>query len=142
MAWAAVSAGGGKGANEDLAALPPDPAQRKARLLPLLRARREQQNRAAAPSVLCVQPGGPFAARPHALRIERGSSLLAMTDGFYRLSDPYDCYSPAALFAACLARGLDDMLAELRAAEQAGNGAALMVKAADDASAVLWSTSS
>ena len=121
-----------------LAALPSDPVQRKARLLPLLRARREQQNRAVAPSVLCVQPAGPFDARRHALRIDRGASLLAMSDGFYRLSDPYDLYSPAALFDACLARGLDDMLAELRAAEQAGNGTALAVKAADDASAMLW----
>lgn len=121
-----------------LAALPPDPVQRKARLLPMLRKRRAAQNSAAAPSVLCVQPAGPFAARRHALRIDPGSSLLAMTDGFYRLSDPYDLYSPPALFAACLARGLDAMLAELRAAEADGNGTALAVKAADDASAVLW----
>jgi hypothetical protein len=60
-----------------------------------------------------------------------------MTDGFYRLADPYAMYTPPALFDACLARGLDAMLAELRAAER-GGGAGLSVKAADDASAVLW----
>lgn len=123
-----------------LATLPDDPVQRKARLLPMLRARREAQNAAAAPSVLCLQPAGPFDARRHALRIAPGTSVLAMTDGFYRLSDPYDLYAPAALFEACLARGLDAMLAELRAAEDAGKGAALTVKAADDASAVLWTS--
>ncbi|TQK11739.1 protein phosphatase 2C domain-containing protein [Herbaspirillum sp. SJZ107] len=122
-----------------LAALPADPAERKARLLPLLRARREEQNLAAAPSVLCLRPAGPFAARRIVLQLAPGACLLGMTDGFYRLADPYAMYTPAALFDACLARGLDAMLAELRAAERGGGAAGLSVKAADDASAVLWS---
>jgi hypothetical protein len=45
-----------------LAGLPTDPAARKTRLLPLLRARREQQNAAAAPGVLCLRPAGEKAA--------------------------------------------------------------------------------
>ena len=121
-----------------LATLPADAAERKAHLLPLLRARREDQNAAAAPSVLCLRPAGPFAARRSTLRIPPGASLLAMTDGFYRLADPYGLYSPATLFDACLARGLDALLAELRHAEGGGGAAGLSVKAADDASAVLW----
>ncbi|WP_323141914.1 protein phosphatase 2C domain-containing protein [Massilia phyllosphaerae] len=121
-----------------LATLPDDPGERKARLLPLLRARREEQNLAAAPSVLCLRPAGPFAARRSALRLVPGASVLGMTDGFYRLADPYAMYTPPALFDACLARGLDAMLAELRAAERGGGAAGLSVKAADDASAVLW----
>ena len=120
-----------------LAALPADPVARSARLLPLLRARREVQNTAAAPSVLCLRPAGPFAARRVTLRIPPGAGLLAMTDGFYRLADPYGLYAPAALFDACIARGLDAMLAELRLAERRG-APGLAVKAADDASAVLW----
>lgn len=121
-----------------LATLPADPAERKARLLPLLRARREEQNLAAAPSVLCLRPAGLFAARRTTLQLAPGASLLGMTDGFYRLVDPYAMYTQAALFDACLARGLDAMLAELRAAERGGRAAGLSVKAADDASAVLW----
>jgi len=124
-----------------LATLPADPAERKARLLPLLRARREQQNAAAAPAILCLRPAGPFAARRHTLRVGPGASLLCMSDGFYRLVDPYDVCTPAGLIEACRARGLDAMLAELRALEAGGGGPGLAVKAADDAAAVLWTTS-
>jgi hypothetical protein len=121
-----------------LAGLPPDPAARKARLLPLLRARREQQNAAAAPGVLCLRPAGPFDARRQNLRVGPGASLLCMTDGFYRLVDPYDALSPAGLIDACRARGLEAVLAELRALEARGGIGGLTVKPADDAAAVLW----
>lgn len=124
-----------------LAGLPSDPAERKARLLPLLRARREQQNAAAAPGVLCLRPAGPagsFAARRHTLRVGPGASLLCMTDGFYRLVDPYAVFSPAGLIDACRTRGLDAMLAVLRALEARGGIGGLTVKPADDAAAVLW----
>ncbi|MFS2020310.1 hypothetical protein ACEN88_27510, partial [Massilia sp. CT11-108] len=40
-----------------------DPAERWTRLLPMLRARRHEQNTAASPAVLCLEPRGPFAAR-------------------------------------------------------------------------------
>ncbi len=104
----------------------------------LLRARREQQNAAAAPDVLCLRPAGGFTARRATLRAPPGASLLGMTDGFYRLVDPYGLYADAGLAHACLERGLAAMLAELRAAEAAGRIGGMPLKAADDASAVLW----
>jgi hypothetical protein len=115
-----------------------DPAARKERLLPLLRRRREEQNAAPEPSVLCLRPAGPFAARCVTLEVAHGATLLGMTDGFYRLADPYRRYAPAQLVEACAARGLDATLAELRALEAGGGGPGLAVKAADDASAVMW----
>jgi len=115
-----------------------DPAGRHARMLPALRARREQQNAAAAPDVLCLRPAGRFKARRATLRAAPGSSLLGMTDGFYRLADPYGLYADGSLAQACLERGLAAMLAELRAAEAAGRSGGMPLKAADDASAVLW----
>jgi len=115
-----------------------DPAERHARMLPMLRARREQQNAAAAPSTLCLRPAGRFKARRATVRAAPGSSLLGMTDGFYRLADPYGLYADGSLAQACLERGLAAMLAELRAAEAAGRSGGMPLKAADDASAVLW----
>ncbi|WP_256077375.1 protein phosphatase 2C domain-containing protein [Massilia sp. YIM B04103] len=120
-----------------------DPAERRALLTPLLRRRREEQNTALAPSILCLYPQGPFTARKSVLRIEPGTTLLSMTDGFYRLSDPYELYSPAQLVEACVTRGLDAMLSELRTAEAASaTKGGLTVKAADDAAAVLWMSDS
>lgn len=116
-----------------------DPAERRALLTPLLRRRREEQNTAPAPSILCLHPQGPFAARKRVLPIAPHSTLLSMSDGFYRLSDPYELYSPAQLLEACATRGLAAMLSELRAAEAASAAkGGLLVKAADDASAVMW----
>jgi hypothetical protein len=51
--------------------------------------------------------------------VAHGATLLAMTDGFYRLADPYGLYAPAQLVDACAGPGL-------------------AVKAADDAAAVMW----
>ncbi|MGO4479496.1 protein phosphatase 2C domain-containing protein [Massilia sp. 2TAF26] len=116
-----------------------DPAARRERLLPMLRRRREEQNTALQPPGLCLEPAGPFAARRHALRAEPGSMLLAMTDGFYRLSDTYALYTDAGLARACARDGLETLLAELRAHERSGGaGTGLAVKQADDASAVAW----
>jgi hypothetical protein len=116
-----------------------DPAARRERLLPMLRRRREEQNTALQPPGLCLEPAGPFAARRHALRAEPGSMLLAMTDGFYRLSDGYALYTDAGLARACARDGLETLLAELRAHERAGGaGTGLAVKQAHDASAVAW----
>jgi hypothetical protein len=62
-----------------------------------------------------------------------------MTDGFYRLVDPYRLHSDASLARACASDGLESMLARLRAHEHAaGAGTAMAVKQADDASAVAW----
>jgi hypothetical protein len=114
-----------------------EPAARRARLLPMLRARREFQNTTEGPVSLCLQPRGPVDVRRISMPIERGTQLLMMTDGFYRLVDPYQLYSPEGLAAACAGRGLEALLAELRAYEQQG-AASMVVKRADDASAIIW----
>jgi hypothetical protein len=116
-----------------------DPRARRERLLPMLRRRREEQNTAPSPEALCVAPAGPFAARRHSVRVEPGCLLLVMTDGFYRLVQPYGLHTDASLARACARDGLDAMLAALRAHEHAaGAGTGLAVKQADDASAVAW----
>jgi len=115
-----------------------DAAERRARMLPLLRARREAQNAASAPSILCLRPSGPFAARTVEAELPPGSALLVMTDGFYRLVEPYGLYPDRELALRCRQRGLDAMVDELRAYEGRTFGTeALAVKRADDASAVL-----
>lgn len=113
-----------------------DAAQRFAALLPMLRRRREEQNSAQAPEVLCVAPRGPFAARRRELRVDGPALLLAMSDGFYRLADPYSLYDDRTLVRACQERGLQALLDELRSFEAARDTARLSVKGADDASAV------
>jgi hypothetical protein len=115
-----------------------DPALRRERLLPMLRRRREEQNTATQPQSLCLAPAGPFAARRYTVRAERGATLLVMTDGFYRLVDPYGLHTDPSLLRACARRGPEYLLAELRQHEQASGGAGMAVKQADDASAVVW----
>jgi len=115
-----------------------DPALRRERLLPMLRRRREEQNMAPAPQSLCLAPAGPFAARRYAVRVERGATLLVMTDGFYRLVDAYGLYTDAGLLRACAGGRLEQLLGELREYERTSGGAGLAVKQADDASAVAW----
>jgi hypothetical protein len=114
-----------------------DAARRFAALTPMLRQRREEQNTAAAPEVLCLAPKGPFAARRAQLRFDGPATLLAMSDGFYRLADPYGLYDDAALVRACIEGGPQALLDALRAFEAARDTAQLSVKGADDASAVL-----
>lgn len=116
-----------------------DPERRRERMLPMLRARREFQNTQPAPTVLCLRPNGAFQARVWSLDLEPGTSLLIMTDGFYRLVDPYGRYTDGALVDACLERGLPAMLDELRTHEAVAGGTGVRaVKAADDASAAVW----
>ncbi|MET0856968.1 MAG: hypothetical protein ABWY27_09485 [Telluria sp.] len=114
-----------------------DPADRKAALMPMLRARREFQHSSVSPQVLTPAPRGPFHARKHTVLAQPGAMLLAMTDGFSRIFDTYQLRSLESLAQICLADGLLPALAELRDFEAAGSGAGLQsVKRADDASAV------
>ena len=112
--------------------------ERRARLMPMLRARREFLNTAAAPTVLCLDPRGPLMAREHSAPVPRGSTLLAMTDGFYRIVDTYGMHTVEELAALCRAQGLEAMMQQLRAFEAGKLGSSsLSVKRADDASAVM-----
>jgi hypothetical protein len=117
-----------------------DAAERFAALTPLLRARREEQMEANAPEVLCLAPRGPFAARRGSLHLDQdaagGASLLAMSDGYYRLVDPYALYDDAGLVHACAAAGPQGLLAELRRFEAGRDTSLGSVKGADDATAV------
>lgn len=116
-----------------------DADERRERMLPMLRARRESQHRSPAPAILCVRPQGPFQARTSTLELATGDALLVMTDGFYRLVDPYGLYTDAGLLARCEERGPAALIDELRAFERsAGDTGNRAVKAADDASAVFW----
>lgn len=115
-----------------------DAAARRERLMPMLRARRESQNAAAAPSILCLEPRGPFEARKYRVQPAAGSTLLAMTDGFYRIVDTYGMHTIEALGRRCRDHGLEAALRELRAFETAlAEGASTSVKKADDASAAM-----
>lgn len=116
-----------------------DAAARQARLLPMLRTRREFQNSVAGTNSLCLRPNGPFGARSMAVDAPDGATLLCMTDGFYRLVDTYGLHTPESLFTLCLEHGLQAALDELRRHEAAAQAAAMAtVKRADDASAILW----
>lgn len=119
-----------------------DIAARRERLMPMLRERREFLNTTASPTVLCLEPRGPMAARVHTLTLARESALLAMTDGFYRIVDTYQLQSNEELAARCQEAGLKSIMKALRDFEMANLGSAsLSVKRADDASAVLCSLS-
>ncbi|WP_020654110.1 SpoIIE family protein phosphatase [Massilia niastensis] len=116
-----------------------DAMTRRAHLLPMLRTRREFQNTTLAPFVLCLRPHGPLDARTARFDLAPGTALLMMTDGFYRLVDTYGLYGVDELADACVRLGPARLLAQLRAHEAAHLGAAaLAVKRADDASAVVW----
>jgi len=116
-----------------------DPASRLQRLLPMLRARRVFQNTALGTNSLCLRPNGAFAARRYTVDAPAGSSLLVMTDGFYRLVDTYGLHTPASLFTLCTEHGLQAALGQLREFESAGRDAVQgVVKKVDDASAVFW----
>jgi hypothetical protein len=116
-----------------------DPVLRRQRLLPLLRARREAQHASPNPSVLCLAPQGEFSAREVAVRLAPDAAVLAMSDGFYRLADPYGLMSRDELVRRCRAEGLHQLMRELRAFETArAGGGTLAVKNADDASAIMW----
>lgn len=97
---------------------------------------------AQAPAILCLDPNGPFQARMRNVELEHGASILVMTDGFYRLVDLYGLYTDSALVEACITDGLKAQLDKLRNYEATGaHTAARAVKAADDASAAIWTAS-
>jgi hypothetical protein len=115
-----------------------DAAARKAALLPMLRERRVEQNMAPAPTILCLAPQGPIAARTVTVPLARGAAVIAMTDGFWRLVDPYRLLTAGELARRCLADGAASVLAQLRAFEaDHGRADSLAVKRADDAAVAI-----
>lgn len=115
-----------------------DAAASKAALMPMLRERRAQQNTAASPTVLCVAPRGPLAAREYALALDPAATVIAMTDGFHRLVDTYRLYTIEQLATLCVQEGLAAAHARLRDYEhQQRDAHGLSVKRADDAAAII-----
>jgi hypothetical protein len=112
-----------------------DAEERRLRLLPMLRARREEQNLATPPIGLCLAPRAPFLARRYLAHAQPGSMLLVMTDGFSRIVDTYGLCTMEQLAARCLQGELPTLLQELRDFERLGSDTRT-VKRADDASAV------
>jgi len=119
---------------------------RRALLMPMLRERRAFLNASPAPTVLCLAPRGPFAARTRTVALAPGAALLAMTDGFYRIVDTYHLLTDHALADLCLRQGLaaaHTLLRDHEAGKAPSQGGAAArepnatVKSADDASAVL-----
>ncbi|MFZ6653822.1 hypothetical protein [Undibacterium sp. TJN19] len=114
-----------------------DEQARWARLLPMLRERRVAQNMSMQPSIVCMHPQGRFAAREHPVRLAGASSLLMMTDGFYRLVDHYHLHDDQSLMQTCTMHGLDVLMLQLRTHEAGETSAGMSVKKADDASVAM-----
>lgn len=68
-----------------------------------------------------------------------GTKALVMTDGFYRLVSPYGRYSDAGLIEAAIARGLGELMRELRGMETSADDDAKIgrFKTSDDSTALL-----
>jgi hypothetical protein len=94
-------------------------AQRLAHVWPQIRANRARRNVLAGYDVL--EPGVCCLDRMERASWEREqvSSLLLLSDGFYRLVDTYHVHTDQALFQAVERRGLSSLLQELRALEAA-----------------------
>lgn len=68
-----------------------------------------------------------------------GTKALVMTDGFYRLVSPYGRYTDEGLIDAAIARGLGELMRELRDMERSSEDDAKIgrFKTSDDATALL-----
>lgn len=68
-----------------------------------------------------------------------GTKALVMTDGFYRLVSPYGRYTDEQLIDAAIARGLGELMRELRGMEASSDDDATIgrLKTSDDATALL-----
>ena len=97
----------------------PTHAERLSRARPTLLAHRALRNQLPGYDVLDVNAS--TVGHLEHLSCDAGdvSELLLLSDGFYRLVDTFERYDDAALFAAVEQRGLQPLLAELRALERA-----------------------
>jgi hypothetical protein len=105
-----------------------------------LRARRAMANRPDGYWAFGVVPEAAAHLKRARRTVPRGSRLLLVTDGFYRLVDHFALYDDATLVDAARHRGLAALGAQLRAAERADGRAqaAPRVKPHDDATAALF----
>jgi hypothetical protein len=107
-------------------------------LMPELRARRAMANRPGGYWVMGLAPEAAAHMKRASTEAPRGSRLLLMSDGFYRLVDHFALFDDRTLVDAATGLGLAALGARLRAAEQtSGIGTVARVKPTDDATAVL-----
>jgi hypothetical protein len=116
-----------------------DPAQTLARMRPRLQGLRAHMNLDPGYGVVSITPTPDRFIRNGFLSVEPGTRALFASDGFMRLIDVFNRYTPDSLMSTASTRGLRELLSELREIERADlSGAAHpRVKANDDASAML-----
>lgn len=85
---------------------------------------------------LGFHPDSILYATKHAAKLTGPCTIVAMSDGFYRLVDEYGLYSDTTLLDACRSKGLQALVAELRAYE-ASRDMSQAVKKSDDATAIV-----
>lgn len=114
-------------------------ASAEAELREFLRSRRERMNKPDGYWVFSITPEAASHLTECTLCLRSPADMLMMTDGFARLIDHFEAYTPETLIDAALSRGLEPLYDELRALEAADPDCktAPRVKLEDDASAVL-----
>lgn len=108
----------------------------KHHLLPLLRSRREEQHSAKSPDIMGFNPEAASNARTSNHDIQGQTKLMLMSDGFFRVVDPYALYKAPDLISASFDKGLEALYKELRNHE-AKTKERHTVKKADDATAII-----
>ncbi|MEE2879438.1 MAG: hypothetical protein VX593_10570 [Pseudomonadota bacterium] len=103
-----------------------------------IKEQRSKMNRPGGYWVFSIAPEAASYLREQTFVLKPPVDILMMTDGFARLVDHFDWYTPETLIAAAEARGLDALYDELRGLEAAEPDcrAVPRVKKEDDASAV------
>jgi Protein phosphatase 2C len=138
-------AGGPDDAADDEAALAArqtdadKPLLRRTDTIAMLRRMRAELNQPGSRWTFCLDPACADRARAFAFTLTRPAHVLLMTDGFSALVDRYRAYDAGGLVRAALEKGLQELGRELRAIENADEGAALhpRFKKSDDATALL-----
>jgi serine/threonine protein phosphatase PrpC len=118
-----------------------DAAELKQALLPHHYAMRSQANAEGGYGIVDTTMRWPDKVQTVQIEVRPGDRLLLLTDGFYRLVDVFENYTPAQLIDAVTDRGIFSLYQELRQLE--GNDEKclthLRFKARDDVTAALFS---
>ena len=117
-----------------------EPSVARRSILPLLRQHRESMNQQGTYWVVGQEPEAARHLRRGRFSIAETRAILVASDGFFRLVDVFRVYpSRAALLAAALARGLEELGERLRSLERSPGSARTYPRFSDedDATAVL-----
>ncbi|MCB1509598.1 MAG: protein phosphatase 2C domain-containing protein [Hyphomicrobiaceae bacterium] len=115
--------------------------ERRARLMPYLRAARNMMNRPDGYGIFSITLPPEALVVRGGFDVTPGTRLMLASDGFMRLVDLYGRYDDRSLMAAVLGKGPEPLLAELRTIEAGDAGADryLRAKSSDDASVLIAS---